>query len=214
MRSLSAVHPDICLVDNNNCSKCGFTPESCGSSRLIKHCTSHLLNRSVHPFHYSILLRSPSCREFPSYSMLFTEVEKFIWGKLPASIRPEAFDFVLWFILNQGFEWFELFKGFIFVLHKSYPTHRGEFVNEYYKVFFSSRWPFPRWTTYISMDKFKWPASWSFLLKEVSSGLLTKLTWFSNCIVWNSDVWKTTNCLVFTCFPYLWEAKMPQSFVP
>ena len=31
-----------------------------------------------HFFHYSILLRSPSCREFPSYSMFFTKIEKFI----------------------------------------------------------------------------------------------------------------------------------------
>ena len=31
MRSLSAVHPDICFVENNNRSMCSFTPESCGS---------------------------------------------------------------------------------------------------------------------------------------------------------------------------------------
>ena len=78
MRGLSVVHPDICFVENNNCSKCSFTLESCGSSRLIKHSTSHLLNRSVHPFNYSILLRSPGCREFSSYSMFFTKIEKFI----------------------------------------------------------------------------------------------------------------------------------------
>ena len=62
MRSLSAVHSNICFVENNNCNKYSFTLEGCGSSRLIKHSTSHLLNRSVHPFHHSILLKSPSYR--------------------------------------------------------------------------------------------------------------------------------------------------------
>jgi len=78
MRSLSDVHSDIFFVENNNRIKCSFTLEGCGSSRLIKNSTSHLLNSSVHPFHHSILLRSPSCREFPSYSMFFIEIEIFI----------------------------------------------------------------------------------------------------------------------------------------
>ena len=130
MRSLSVVHLDICFLENKNRSKCSFTPEGCGSSRLIKHSTSHLLNCSVHPFHHSIFLRSPSCREFPSYSMFFTEIEKFIWGKLPTSVRPEALNFVIRFVFSQGFERFEFFECFVFVLHKSQPNHPGEVINE------------------------------------------------------------------------------------